>query len=64
MSTVETQPYNRLEEAAPIYHGAYVALGSVAYGLYLRKLGKQLGVTEKKVCPPRSNGRWFPPEIR
>ena len=30
-------------EAAPIYYGVYVALGSVAYGLYLRKLGKQLG---------------------
>jgi hypothetical protein len=29
-------------EAAPIYLGAYTALGSVAYGLYLRKLGKQL----------------------
>jgi serine/threonine protein kinase len=30
-------------EAAPIYFGAYLALGSVAYGLYLRKLGKELG---------------------
>jgi hypothetical protein len=29
-------------EAAPIYYGAYTALGLVAYGLYLRKLGKQL----------------------
>jgi serine/threonine-protein kinase len=30
-------------EAAPIYYGVYDALGLVAYGLYLRKLGKQLG---------------------
>ena len=30
-------------EAAPIYYGVYVALGAVAYGLYLRKLGKQSG---------------------
>jgi hypothetical protein len=30
-------------EAAPIYYGAYVALGAVAYGLYLRKLGKRFG---------------------
>jgi serine/threonine-protein kinase len=30
-------------EAAPIYLGAYDALGSVAYGLYLRKEGKRLG---------------------
>jgi serine/threonine-protein kinase len=29
-------------EAAPIYYGVYVALGSVAYGLYLQKVGKQL----------------------
>jgi hypothetical protein len=29
-------------EAAPIYLGTYSALASVAYGLYLRKLGKQL----------------------
>jgi serine/threonine-protein kinase len=29
-------------EAAPIYYGAYTALGVVFYGLYLRKLGKQL----------------------
>jgi serine/threonine protein kinase len=29
-------------EAAPIYLGAYSALGVVFYGLYLRKLGKQL----------------------
>jgi hypothetical protein len=29
-------------EAAPIYLGAYSALGAVFYGLYLRKLGKQL----------------------
>jgi len=30
-------------EAAPIYSGVYVALAGVAYGLHLRKLGKQLG---------------------
>jgi hypothetical protein len=30
-------------EAAPIYYGVYYALASLAYGLYLRKLGKQLG---------------------
>src|SRR5262249_61710260 len=30
-------------EAAPIYLGVYVALASLAYGLYLRKLGKQCG---------------------
>jgi serine/threonine protein kinase len=29
-------------EAAPIYLGVYGALGAVFYGLYLRKLGKQL----------------------
>lgn len=29
-------------EAAPLSFGVYNALGSVAYGLYLRKLGKQL----------------------
>jgi serine/threonine-protein kinase len=29
-------------EAAPIYFGVYLALATVAYGLYLRKLGKQL----------------------
>jgi serine/threonine-protein kinase len=30
-------------EAAPIFYGVYEALGGVAYGLFLRKLGKQLG---------------------
>jgi hypothetical protein len=30
-------------EAAPIFYGVYVALASLPYGLYLRKLGKQLG---------------------
>jgi serine/threonine-protein kinase len=30
-------------EAAPIYFGIYVALASLAYGLYLRKLGKRFG---------------------
>jgi hypothetical protein len=29
-------------EAAPIYHGAYVALSHALIALYLRKLGKQL----------------------
>jgi serine/threonine protein kinase len=29
-------------EAAPVYFGVYNALGCVVYGLYLRKLGKQL----------------------
>jgi hypothetical protein len=30
-------------DAAPIYYAVYHALASVAYGLYLRRLGKQLG---------------------
>jgi serine/threonine protein kinase len=30
-------------EAAPIYFGAYYTLGLLAYGLHLRKLGRQLG---------------------
>jgi serine/threonine-protein kinase len=37
-------------EAAPIYYGVYEALASVAYGLHLRKLGKQFGRSKKSAA--------------